>query len=142
MMILKFIPILFFSQYVMTNPFCLSTVPCVPMNVSVVMGCASSTAVVSWSPSLGALLYSVTAHSHYSNVSCQTSDLNCTLYNLTCGNEYTVQVAAIGDNCSSFPSEALMFNSGKRGNTHQHIQYTVTVLYFSVLALSTQEHNS
>uniref|UniRef100_A0A7N6FH25 Fibronectin type-III domain-containing protein n=1 Tax=Anabas testudineus TaxID=64144 RepID=A0A7N6FH25_ANATE len=88
----------------MTNPSCLSTVPCVPTNISLVMNCVSNTAAVSWSASRGALHYSVTAHSFYGNASCQSSDLSCTLYNLTCGSQYTVQVVAIGENCSSIPT--------------------------------------
>lgn len=102
----------------MTNPSCLPTVPCVPTNVSAVMNCASNTAVVSWSASRGALQYSVMAHSFYSNISCQSSHLNCTLYNLTCSSQYTVQVVAVGDSCSSVPSQAQLLNSGKRGDTH------------------------
>ncbi|XP_044075214.1 uncharacterized protein LOC122886733 [Siniperca chuatsi] len=89
----------------------LQSVPCVPTNVSVVMDCANNTAVVSWSASRGAVQYSVTAHSSHSNISCMTSGLHCSLDNLTCGNHYTVQVVAMDDNCSSIPSQALMFNS-------------------------------
>ncbi|XP_067460816.1 mucin-4-like [Thunnus thynnus] len=89
----------------------LQSVPCVPTNVSAVMDCANNTAVVSWSASLGAVQYSVTAYSSHSNASCQTSDLTCNLDNLTCGSRYTVQVVAMDDNCSSIPSQALVFSS-------------------------------
>uniref|UniRef100_A0A8D3EA47 Fibronectin type-III domain-containing protein n=2 Tax=Scophthalmus maximus TaxID=52904 RepID=A0A8D3EA47_SCOMX len=90
----------------------LQSVPCVPTNVSVVMHCANNTALVSWSASRGAVQYSVTARSSHSNTSCQTSDLSCRLKNLTCGSSYTVQVAAMDDNCSSIPSQVVAFNSG------------------------------
>ncbi|XP_030607408.1 fibronectin type III domain-containing protein 7-like [Archocentrus centrarchus] len=89
----------------------LQTVPCVPTNVSVVMDCANNTAVVSWSPSQGAVEYSVMAHSAHCNDSCQTSGLSCSLSNLTCGSRYTVQVVAMDDSCSSVPSQALLFGS-------------------------------
>ncbi|XP_034469740.1 fibronectin type III domain-containing protein 7-like [Hippoglossus hippoglossus] len=89
----------------------LQSVPCVPTNVSVVMDCANNTALVSWSASRGALQYSVTARGSHSNVSCQTSDLSCSLGNLTCGSSYTVQVAAMDDSCSSVPSQAVVLNS-------------------------------
>ncbi|KAM7379233.1 hypothetical protein PAMP_004798 [Pampus punctatissimus] len=87
------------------------SVPCVPTSVSVELDCANNTAVVTWSASQGAVLYSVTAYSSHSNTSCQTSDLTCRLYNLTCGSRYTVYVVAIDDTCSSIPSQALVFNS-------------------------------
>ncbi len=110
--------------------------PCVPTNVSAVMACANNTALVSWSASRGAVQYSVTAQSSHSNVSCQTSDLTCSLDNLACGNRYTVQVVAMDDNCSSIPSQALIFNSGKRGNTHEH-SYTFILLCHQYQTFST-----
>ncbi|XP_029309573.1 fibronectin type III domain-containing protein 7-like isoform X3 [Cottoperca gobio] len=73
----------------------LQSVPCVPTNVSAVMGCANNTAVVSWSASQGAVQYSVTAHSSHSNLKCHTFNLSCSLDNITCGNRYTVQVVAM-----------------------------------------------
>ncbi|XP_034052024.1 receptor-type tyrosine-protein phosphatase beta-like isoform X2 [Gymnodraco acuticeps] len=89
----------------------LQSVPCVPTNVSVVMDYDNNTAVVSWTASQGAVQYSLMAHSSHNNVSCQTSSLNCSLDNITCGNSYSVQVVAMDDNCSSIPSQALVFNS-------------------------------
>ncbi|XP_063741970.1 fibronectin type III domain-containing protein 7-like [Eleginops maclovinus] len=90
----------------------LQSVPCAPTNVSVVMDCDNNTAVVSWSASQGAVKYSLMAHSGHNNISCQTSSLNCSLDNITCGNRYSVQVIAMDDNCSSIPNQALVFNSG------------------------------
>ncbi|KAM3604918.1 uncharacterized protein V6R79_017981 [Siganus canaliculatus] len=89
----------------------LQSVPCAPTDVSVVTDCVNNTALVSWSASRGAVHYSVKAHNNHSQVSCQTSDLSCSLDGLTCGSRYTVLVAAMDDNCSSIPSQALMFNS-------------------------------
>ncbi|XP_028988094.1 mucin-4-like [Betta splendens] len=94
-----------------SNASTIYMMPCVPMNVTVTMDCASDTAVVSWSPSRGAVQYLVTAHSLYDSVSCQTSGLYCTLYNLTCGSGYAAQVVAVGDTCSSVPSTSVTFNS-------------------------------
>ncbi|XP_065810044.1 receptor-type tyrosine-protein phosphatase beta-like [Labrus bergylta] len=89
----------------------LQSVPCVPTNVAVLMDCENNTAVMSWSASRGAVKYSVTAIGRHNNVSCLSSDLSCSLGNLTCGSRYTAQVAAMDDNCSSIPSQAVMFNS-------------------------------
>ncbi|KAM9349923.1 fibronectin [Symphorus nematophorus] len=94
-----------------THTTSLQSVPCVPTNVSVAMDCANNSALVSWSASQGAVQYSVTAHSSHGNVSCQASDLSCSLDNLLCGNRYTVQVVAMDGTCSSVPSQALIFNS-------------------------------
>lgn len=91
--------------------------PCAPTNVSMVTDCTNNTALVSWSPSLGAVQYMVTAHSHQNNVSYRTSDLTCNLDTLTCGNSYTIQVAATDDSCSSVPSQVQMFNTGDTGTT-------------------------
>lgn len=102
--------------------------PCVPTNVSVVMHCANNTALVSWSASRGAVQYSVTARSSHSNTSCQTSDLSCRLKNLTCGSSYTVQVAAMDDNCSSIPSQVVAFNSGETYTTNEQLQFHILVL--------------
>lgn len=91
----------------------LPAVPCVPTNVSALTDCANNTALMSWSASRGAAQYLVTAHGSHSNDSCQTSDLSCSLDNLTCGNRYTVQVVAMDDICSTIPSQALILDSGK-----------------------------
>uniref|UniRef100_A0AAY4CH64 Fibronectin type-III domain-containing protein n=2 Tax=Denticeps clupeoides TaxID=299321 RepID=A0AAY4CH64_9TELE len=86
----------------------LSSVPCVPMNVSVVMDCGQNKAVVSWSPSQGTLSYrAFTRSSTFS--SCESSSPTCTLQNLTCGAAYSVQVVAMGDSCTSLPSQAADF---------------------------------
>lgn len=93
--------------------------PCAPTNVSVVVECTNNTALVSWSASLGAVEYTVTAYSNQHNVSCQTSDLSCNLQSLTCGNNYTVHVVAMDDNCSSISSHALIFNTGNTSELDQ-----------------------
>uniref|UniRef100_A0A3Q3FC03 Fibronectin type-III domain-containing protein n=1 Tax=Labrus bergylta TaxID=56723 RepID=A0A3Q3FC03_9LABR len=91
------------------------------MGMLLLMDCENNTAVMSWSASRGAVKYSVTAIGRHNNVSCLSSDLSCSLGNLTCGSRYTAQVAAMDDNCSSIPSQAVMFNSGNRNtNTSLH----------------------
>nr|XP_019965387.1 PREDICTED: uncharacterized protein LOC109644441 [Paralichthys olivaceus] len=90
----------------------LTSVPCIPADVDVVMDCSENEAVVSWSASRGALSYMVLAQStqgHFS--SCDTSDLTCTLTNLTCGQTYMVQTTAKDNICSSLPSPLIEFKS-------------------------------
>ncbi|XP_039902211.1 uncharacterized protein LOC120742836 [Simochromis diagramma] len=90
----------------------LRSVPCVPTNVEVKMVCSKNQAVVSWSASNGALSYKVTAQSTVGSMSiCQTAGLRCTLTNLTCGHDYSVQVVAEDETCSSLPSPAITFHS-------------------------------
>ncbi|XP_023191873.1 uncharacterized protein LOC111608990 [Xiphophorus maculatus] len=90
------------------EPASLQTVPCIPTNVSVKLDCSNNSADVSWSPSRGALRYSVLANSSHSDDSCTASDLSC----LTCGANYSVQVVAMDDRCSSLPSLPVLFESG------------------------------
>uniref|UniRef100_A0A3P8XZQ8 Fibronectin type-III domain-containing protein n=2 Tax=Esox lucius TaxID=8010 RepID=A0A3P8XZQ8_ESOLU len=86
--------------------------PCVPVDIAVEVDCSNNSAVVSWRSSHGARWYSVSAHSNRGNSTCSSSDLNCTLVNLSCGTAYTVQVVAVDDQCSSNSSLAVPFQSG------------------------------
>ncbi|XP_041862145.1 fibronectin-like [Melanotaenia boesemani] len=90
----------------------LQSVPCVPTDVEANINCSKNEAVVSWSVSSGALSYKVTATSTQGAVaSCETTGLMCTLTNLTCGCQYSVQVVAEDGICSSLPSPAIEFQS-------------------------------
>lgn len=87
--------------------------PCVPVGVAVEVDCSLNTAQVSWNHSEGALSYQVTAQSNAGDVSCSSSGLSCTLANITCGANYTVQVVAMDDSCSSTPSQPVLFQTGE-----------------------------
>ncbi|KTF75017.1 hypothetical protein cypCar_00024381 [Cyprinus carpio] len=92
----------------------LNSVPCVPTGVSVVLDCATAEAHVSWNASMGALNYVAYAWSRTFNfMSCESSGpvTHCTLNDLICGDNYTVQVIAVGDECSSLPSQAEHFRT-------------------------------
>lgn len=93
---------------------CVCAVPCVPTDVEVMVDCSTNEAVVSWSASDGALSYKARAQSTQGDASaCDTTGLTCTLTNLTCGRSYFVQVVAQDDVCSSLPSPATEFSSGR-----------------------------
>lgn len=84
------------------------------------MDCSRNQALVSWDISEGALSYTVTAQNAQGAVSsCESTELKCTLTNLTCGQSYSVQVVARDDICSSLPSPPKLFSSGRmtRKNT-------------------------
>ncbi|XP_063075940.1 uncharacterized protein LOC134465972, partial [Engraulis encrasicolus] len=85
----------------------ITTVPCVPEDVSVEVDCANSSAVVSWGHSEGAQSYQACAISSQGNVTCQDNghEHSCTLRGLSCGVDYSVQVVATGSTCSSTPSQ-------------------------------------
>ncbi|KAL7851296.1 hypothetical protein AOLI_G00216520 [Acnodon oligacanthus] len=94
-----------------TLPTSLQTAPCVPVNISVITVCANSSAVVVWDRSQGAISYYVYAVSSNGNVSCQSTSPTCVLTNLTCGSTYYVRVVSVGNNCSSVPSQPMVFSS-------------------------------
>ncbi|KAM3619311.1 uncharacterized protein V6R79_006036 [Siganus canaliculatus] len=95
-----------------SEPSTLQSVPCVPTDVNVEMDCSENQAVVSWSPTAGALSYKAAAQDSQGVVSiCESMDMTCTLTNLTCSQSYSVQVVAQDDVCSSLPSAAVNFNS-------------------------------
>lgn len=90
-------------------------VPCVPTGVSVVLDCATAEARVSWNASMGALYYTAFAWSSTFNfISCSSTGpvTHCSLSDLICGDDYTIQVIAVGDECSSLPSQTEHFQSG------------------------------
>lgn len=90
------------------------SVPCVPTDVTVEINCSNNEANVTWGASDGALVYKASALSAQGSTSlCETTDLMCTLKNLTCGQAYIVQVVAQDEICSSLPSPVTNFHSGR-----------------------------
>uniref|UniRef100_A0AAV2KZF0 Fibronectin type-III domain-containing protein n=1 Tax=Knipowitschia caucasica TaxID=637954 RepID=A0AAV2KZF0_KNICA len=90
----------------------LKSTPCVPTDVQVMMDCGDNSALVSWSASEGALRYTVMAQGSNGSVSsCETAGLSCTLADLQCGQQYSVQVVARDEICASLPSPATSFPS-------------------------------
>ncbi|KAL1249579.1 hypothetical protein QQF64_020584 [Cirrhinus molitorella] len=92
----------------------LNSVPCVPTGVSVVLDCATAEAHVTWNASMGALYYVAYAwSSDFNFMSCESSGplTQCTLRDLICGDTYTIQMIAVGDECSSLPSQAENFRT-------------------------------
>ncbi|XP_067226572.1 fibronectin type III domain-containing protein 7-like, partial [Chanodichthys erythropterus] len=75
-------------------------------SVSVDYSCPSESAVVSWTAVLGATAYRATATSQSGTIlSCTSNSTKCQLRNLTCGENYTVHVTTLSNNCES-PSNA------------------------------------
>ncbi|PWA21255.1 hypothetical protein CCH79_00009504 [Gambusia affinis] len=86
-------------------PMKIKTAPCVPSNVTVVPRCEDRGAVVSWEKSLVATSYWLTAKGQDGHVvACNNTANNCSLSALHCGQAYAVSITAVGENCTSYPS--------------------------------------
>ncbi|XP_072525550.1 uncharacterized protein [Salminus brasiliensis] len=86
-------------------PVQLQTVPCVPQNVVSVVDCETNNVTVSWSPSMGAHLYTVTLQdSNGLSGTCLSTGGQCNATGLRCGQLYHVSVTASDYQCTSAPS--------------------------------------
>ncbi|XP_014901851.1 uncharacterized protein fndc7b [Poecilia latipinna] len=86
-------------------PTKIKTAPCVPSNVTVVPRCEDRGAVVSWEKSLVATSFRLTARGQDGHVvACNNTANNCSLSALHCGQTYGVSITAVGENCTSYPS--------------------------------------
>ncbi|CAL8306274.1 unnamed protein product [Lota lota] len=70
-------------------------------SVSVDYSCASNTAVVSWTPVIGADSYRATANRDGTAMSCTSQGTQCQLKGMACGQSYAVSVTAIAGGCES-----------------------------------------
>ncbi|XP_073671225.1 uncharacterized protein [Paramisgurnus dabryanus] len=94
-------------------PVQIQTAPCPPQNVSANVNSSSNTATVTWGSSQGAVLYSVTASSvNGQSVNCTSASTSCVLSPLTCGQQYTITVRAVGTNYSSEASAPVQIQTG------------------------------
>nr|XP_020471689.1 fibronectin type III domain-containing protein 7-like [Monopterus albus]XP_020471690.1 fibronectin type III domain-containing protein 7-like [Monopterus albus] len=84
--------------------------PCAPTNVSSQLNCSADIAQVSWTPSVNAVSYAVTATSNGQSLTCTSSSSNCTLSNLVCGQTYNISVTATDGNCVSNYSDPFTQN--------------------------------
>uniref|UniRef100_A0A667X0J4 Fibronectin type-III domain-containing protein n=1 Tax=Myripristis murdjan TaxID=586833 RepID=A0A667X0J4_9TELE len=92
----------------------LPSVPCPPTSVSSSVDCLSNIAVVSWASSEGADFYLATAtHEDGQIETCMSDDLQCGMPNLRCGENYTITVSALSQQCTSDPSEGDILQTGE-----------------------------
>ncbi|XP_072296578.1 uncharacterized protein [Eucyclogobius newberryi] len=90
-----------------SQPMTLDTGPCPPENVSAVIACETNSLTVSWTSSALAQHYlvSATAQNGGSNQTCNTTDTECILNSVSCGNTYVVHVTSVKGSCRSLPSQ-------------------------------------
>ncbi|XP_075901618.1 uncharacterized protein fndc7b isoform X2 [Nelusetta ayraudi] len=86
-------------------PAKINTVPCVPDSVSVLPSCDDNGATVTWGRSPVATSYLLSATGRDGHVAaCNSTENNCTLTDLHCGQPYSLSVTARGETCTSQPS--------------------------------------
>lgn len=109
------------------------------------MDCESNTALLSWQQSAGAEWYHAVALGAMGlEEECQTSDTNCELSGLTCGDSFSITVRAIGAVCSSQATMSGQLVTGecaRRPHIHRKTQrytdvHTYTFTYTSIHILS------
>ncbi|XP_032883843.1 uncharacterized protein LOC116977489 isoform X5 [Amblyraja radiata] len=82
--------------------------PCSPQNVSAYLHCTARTTSVWWEQSEGAMFYTAMAEGMEGDrYSCNTTEANCEILGLPCGQWYNVTVLAMDENCTSLPSSAV-----------------------------------
>ncbi|XP_041914101.1 uncharacterized protein LOC121678548 [Alosa sapidissima] len=102
--------------------------PCLPRHIQSVMDCESNTALLSWQQSAGAESYSAVAQGSMGQVvECQTSDTNCELGSLTCGDSFSVTVHAHGPTCSSHATMIGQLVTGPCVPPYVSAQYSLSI---------------
>ncbi|XP_051768215.1 fibronectin isoform X5 [Ctenopharyngodon idella] len=85
------------------------TAPCPPQNVSANMQCDSGSVQVSWSPTVDASQFRVEMQSQITGVisSCNSTNTQCSIAHLPCGESFNISVVALRGSCQSQPSSGL-----------------------------------
>lgn len=97
-------------------PLCFLLVPCAPQNVSASLVCLNRSALVMWSGSASAVMYTVKLEATGSRTHhCQSNSTRCQLDNISCGEIYTATVTPHSETCAGQPSQPFMFNAGAEG---------------------------
>ncbi|KTF95187.1 hypothetical protein cypCar_00023202, partial [Cyprinus carpio] len=82
------------------------TAPCAPQNVSAIVQCDSGSVLVSWNPAVDASLFKVELESESTGVisSCNSTNTQCSITHLPCGERFNLSVVALRGGCQSQPS--------------------------------------
>lgn len=89
-------------------------VPCVPVNVSGVVDCSTSTFKASWAAAAGAVSYISTLKGPGGfSSSCPTADQRCSFPDLQCAQTYMFSVVAVNALCNSSESAKISGRTGK-----------------------------
>ncbi|KAG2461556.1 FNDC7 protein, partial [Polypterus senegalus] len=93
------------SNSAISNVTTFQTVPCTPLNIETHLDCSTNIPSVTWDHSKGAMSYRAIAESSTGHTtSCNTSDNNCDISFLQCGQKYNISVVAEDNKCGGFRS--------------------------------------
>ncbi|MEQ2170475.1 hypothetical protein GOODEAATRI_000588, partial [Goodea atripinnis] len=99
-------------------------------NVTVVPRCEDKGAVVSWAKSSVATSYQLMATGQDGHVmSCNNSVNHCSLADLHCGQTYGLSITAVGDNCTSYPSNSSFRTGPVSARRRRDLQPTQLIAY-------------
>lgn len=83
------------------------------------VGCENHTVSVSWTPSVGALMYTVTLERTDGEITfCTTDGTGCDITQLPCGEMYVLAVTAEGRTCNTSESMRTIVRTGTRAHSH------------------------
>ncbi|XP_051736758.1 fibronectin type III domain-containing protein 7-like [Ctenopharyngodon idella] len=96
-------------------PITVTTVPCPHSNLQATLDCSADSALISWMPGRGTLMYNASAEGFDVDhtADCHTSGSACNITNLHCGSRYQVSVSGEGLTC---PSQSYNWIALKSGN--------------------------
>ncbi|XP_016419796.1 uncharacterized protein LOC107749215, partial [Sinocyclocheilus rhinocerous] len=89
------------------------TAPCPPQNVSAIVQCDSGSVLVSWNPAVDASLFIVELEPESTGAisSCNSTNTQCSITHLPCGERFNLSVVALRAGCQSQPSSDLSIAS-------------------------------
>ncbi|XP_016319981.1 serine-rich adhesin for platelets-like [Sinocyclocheilus anshuiensis] len=89
------------------------TAPCPPQNVSAIVQCDLGSVLVSWNPAVDASQFRVELESESTGTisSCNSTNTQCSIAHLPCGERFNLSVVALRGSCQSQPISDLSISS-------------------------------
>uniref|UniRef100_A0A672QZ12 Fibronectin type III domain containing 7, related sequence 4 n=1 Tax=Sinocyclocheilus grahami TaxID=75366 RepID=A0A672QZ12_SINGR len=89
------------------------TAPCPPQNVSAIVQCDLGSVLVSWNPAVDASQFRVELESESTGTisSCNSTNTQCSIVHLPCGERFNLSVVALRGSCQSQPISDLSISS-------------------------------
>lgn len=102
------------TRSITDGSFSLFSAPCPPHNVSANVQCDSGSVLVSWSPAVDASQFRVEIESQSTGVisSCNSTNTQCSIAHLPCGESFNISVVALRGSCQSQASSGFNIASG------------------------------
>ncbi|KAL1022755.1 hypothetical protein UPYG_G00031900 [Umbra pygmaea] len=88
------------------------TVPCSPNLAGFLLDCHTNSLLLQWASTAGAVSYTARAQSSDGQtLTCNTTQTNCTLMNLACGQTYAISMTSSNGQCNSFQGTSINVSS-------------------------------